>query len=419
MNLESFIYLLVFLLWSLAVVQGVPSTLRALRFYQYVKRSVSTAAALRLPDGGFNYQPSAVVIMPCCGVDEKLEQTIRALARQNYQDYHVVFAFESDGDPAFEAIGRWTKDWPRPVHHRVVAGLTDRRAQKIHNLLAAVGQVDDDREALVFLDSDVVPDADWLGHMVAPLADEAVGATTGYRWYVATGGLAAGLRCVWNAATISMLTHAKLNFCWGGSTAILRQRFESLGVADYWSRALSDDYQMTRAVRDGGLQIRFVPQAVIPNRERTTLRAFWSFARRQVIITRICGFGVWKAGLVLCASLVSGGVAVAVLFGLAFLGVFGSATAMYAALAGWIVVSALASAVGILRQLGLRQVLRPPDLTWRDFCWDVFGTLLVGGSLHLNLILASLRTRRVRWRSTEYELISPNETRVLRRVGPG
>ncbi|MCG8409201.1 MAG: glycosyltransferase family 2 protein [Phycisphaerales bacterium] len=418
MSFEHYIYLTVFLLWLLTTVQGVSSFKRGLRFYQYVKRKVAEAKDLRTSSGEFKYMPKAVIILPCCGVDEKLEQTVAALARQNYDNYEIVFTFESATDPAHSAVTQWTKDWEKPRFRLVVAGMAENRGQKIHNLLAALEHIAEDREVLIFLDSDAIPHENWLGHLVAPLEDDAVGAATGYRWYVAIGGLAAGMRCAWNAATVSLLADEKLNFVWGGSTAIRRDRFDSLKIAERWDRALSDDYQVTRTVREAGLKIRFVPQALIASSDRTSLRGFLSFARRQVIITKICGFDIWRAGLIICLNFLTGSSAVAVLFFFGLFGWFGTTTSMYLALAGWLVVLVLITGMAALRQLGLRMVLKPPILTWRDALWDIGGTLTFAGSLHLNLVLSSIKTRRFFWRNTEYEMISPDETRILRRLEP-
>jgi len=417
MNIEQAIYLTVFLLWCSATAQGAAALWAGIRFLQYVRTAVDRARELFGPDGKLLYQPRVAIILPCCGVDEKLAQTVRALKDLNYDDYEIIFTFESQQDPAYEPIGRWTADWQHPKTRRIVAGLAEERGQKIHNLLAAVRAVSDDREVLVFLDSDVVPHRSWLGHLVAPLKDEAVGAATGYRWYAATGGIAAGVRCAWNAAMVSLLDDERRNFCWGGSTAIRRCDFEAFDVARYWAHALSDDLQLTRAIRDAGRLIRFVPQAMVSSPDKTTLIGFWRFARRQVIITRICGREVWRAGFVLCANMIAGGVAVAFLFAAGLFGWFGNRTSMYAALGGWMVITVLAGGKALLRQFALRLVLKPPELTWRDTWWDVFGTLFLAGPVHLNLIFSTLLTRRIVWRQTEYELVSAEETRVLGRSG--
>ncbi len=417
MTTEHWVYLVVFLLWLPAAVQGVSAVLEAARFRRFMRRSIVEAPTLRTPDGAFKYQPRVVIIMPCCGVDEKLEQTVRALAHQNYANYEIIFTFESQDDAAHAAIASWTHDWDGPPTRRVEAGRAETRGQKIHNLLAAVEAVSLDREVLIFLDSDAVPHTDWIGHLVAPLRDDAVGAATGFRWYAADGGLASGLRCAWNAAPVPALVDEHRNFVWGGSTAMRRDRFGSLRIAHYWNRALSDDLQCTKAIRDAGLRIRFVPQALLASSDSTTLRGFLSFAQRQVIILRIGCFSLWRKGLVLCATLVAGGVAVAGLFLTCLLGGVGASWAIWSALAGWVVIMLLAGGMAVLRQLGLRCVLKPPRLTWRDSVWDIVGTLTVVGSLHLNLMLSSIGKRRFVWRNIEYEMISPDETRIVRRLG--
>jgi ceramide glucosyltransferase len=417
MALQDYICLGVLVLWLLGALQGAGAFLRGLRFYRYVHEAIAQAGSLRDQTGRFRFQPKAAVILPCCGVDEKLEHTVLALRGQHYEDYEVVFTFESAQDPAYEAVGGWIEGWSSPRCRRVIAGLADRRSQKVHNLLAAIAEVSQDREVLVFLDSDAIPREDWLGYMVAPLRSESVGAATGYRWYTATGGFAAGVRSVWNAATVTSLDDEKLNFCWGGATAIFRRTFESIGVRRRWETAVTDDLTLSIAVRQAGLAIRFVPQALIPSSDTTTLGGFWAFARRQLIITRVYIPEIWMAGFTLCLNLVIGGTAAATLF---FAGVFGwleNERVMFAALAGWIGILMLAGGKAVLPQLAVRKVLPSPDWTWRDFWWDV-GGVSFAGPLHLGLLLASAISRRFVWRNTMYELRSPDETRVLGRVAP-
>lgn len=439
MTVEVGLCLSVLVLWLLAAAHGAWALWRGIQFHRYVSGAAADGPRLRDADGRFRYQPKAAVILPCRGVDDKLEATVRALGRQNYADYEVIFAFESADDPACEAVGRWTGSesaprtltptlslegrggnrdrllWSRAPHRRVIAGLTQGRSQKVHNLLAAIEQVSEDREVLAFLDSDAVPDSDWLGHMVAPLQDGSVAAATGYRWYTATGGFVAGVRCAWNAATVTLLDDERTNFCWGGATAILRKTFGLLNIADRWTGSLTDDYPITLAARRAGLRIRFVPQALVPSSDRTTWRTFWSFARRQLIITRVYVPRIWWGGFLLCLNSVVGGTAAAALFLAAVLGYVGDGRVMVAALGGWLGILALAAGKALVRQLAVRKVLRPPDWTWRDFWWDVGGVNLTG-LLHLGLLLASLRSRRFVWRNTMYELLSPDETRVLGRL---
>lgn len=397
-----------------ACVQGLIGLFAGIGFVRYVARAVRESAGLRDAAGKWKYEPRVTVILPCCGVDERLHQTVERLGRQRYGAYEVIFTFESADDPAHEAVRRWAAAWPGVRHRSVVAGPTGHRSQKIHNLLAAVAAVPDETEVLVFLDSDAVPNQDWLGHIVAPLADEAVGAATGFRWYCAAGGLANAVRSVWNAPSLTLMEREATRFCWGGATAMRRARFESLEIARHWESALSDDLQVTQAVKAAGLRIVFVPQALIPSHDSTSLRGFWEFARRQLVITRICAPKIWRAGLLLCTAFVGGGTIAAVLCVGAALEWFGTAALAAAAGVLWALIVLLTVARCALRQVAIRKVLHAPDVTWRDALADVSGALWAG-LIHMTLFQASMAGRRIRWRHIEYELVSPTQTRVLAR----
>ncbi len=134
----------------------------------------------------------------------------------------------------------------------VIAGPATDTGQKVHNLIVATQQIDPRAEVLVFVDTDARPDSDWLRKLVAPLADEKLGASTGYRWFIPErGGLASRLRGVWNASVASALgADTTKNFCWGGSTAIRRSTFEELRVVDHWRGTVSDDFTITRVLKE-------------------------------------------------------------------------------------------------------------------------------------------------------------------------
>src|SRR5215510_11796345 len=156
------------------------------------------------------YQPKAVVIVPCRGLEQGFEENVQAILAQDYRDYEVIFVTDSENDPAHGVLARLLKQRRRlsPPTWMVVAGEAKNQGQKVHNLLAAldtlnsIGHV----EALVFADSDMRPARNWLTELVAPLGDHRVGATTGYRWYLpSTEGaaparnFASTLLSVWNA----------------------------------------------------------------------------------------------------------------------------------------------------------------------------------------------------------------------------
>jgi len=391
--------------------KGLRAMASGVRFLREVKAALKRN---RAGPSGEKAAAKTAVILPCCGIDEGLNSTVHRLGRQDHGNYEVLFTVESEQDPAYAAIEGWTKDWTVP-HRRVVAGQATQSSQKIHNQLAALKQVGDDVEVLAFLDSDAVPDASWLRLLVEPLADGRVGAATGFRWYSAAGGLANGVRSMWNAGSMALMETPATRFCWGGATAITRKRFAELDVAERWSRGLADDLLLTQAVRDAGLEIRFVPHALIPSHDRATLASFWEFAVRQLIITRICAPKIWRSGLVFCTSLVIGGTVAAVAGLGSALGWFGAPWVTAYFLVAWGVIVFASTLRAWLRQRAVRHILRPPNVSWRDLLWDVGGAP-TSGLLHLAIIFASMRRRTIRWRHIVYEMQSASETRVLRRL---
>jgi cellulose synthase/poly-beta-1,6-N-acetylglucosamine synthase-like glycosyltransferase len=396
---------IVAVMWALAMIQAVRSFVEGLRFARYMRIASERPAAR-------GFTPPATVFLPCCGVDDELAQTIAALGAQDYPNYEVVFTFESTDDPAYDAVGRWAESWRGVPWKRVVAGIADSRSQKVHNLLAAVNEARGASAVFAFLDSDAIPHADWLARLVAPLADPRVGAATGFRWYTANGGLTTGLRSAWNAATISFLHDPRFAFCWGGSSAITTQNFARFRIAQRWAGALSDDFQLTRGVHEAGLTIRFVPQCLICCDEATTFGQFWRFARRQLMITRLCAPTLFWAGLTLAVHFVIGTSAVFVLL------VYLLATAQWtlALITGvaWMTLIQLAKGKAALRQKGVSRFLGPPQWTRRDWAYDVFGSEAVG-VLHMCLMLSAAVGRRIQWRHTLYEMVSPDETRIISR----
>src|SRR5262249_5438042 len=139
----------------------------------------------------------------------------------------------------------------------VIAGLNPKRGQKINNQLAALGEIAADSEALVFVDSDVIARRDFLKHLVSRLADENVGATTGYRFYIPfKGDWPSLIRSLWNRMSAWELANPKSAFAWGGAMAIKRSTFEKARVASHWDAACDDDLSLTTAVKDLGLTVK-------------------------------------------------------------------------------------------------------------------------------------------------------------------
>lgn len=233
------------------------------------------------------HTPFATIFVPCRGIDIDLQANLEAIFIQDYPNFEVVFVVDDKNDPAvsvIENLNHKNKD-----KKLVIAGKARISGQKVHNLRKAVLEANVKSVIFVFVDSDARPNESWLRNLVEPLADKTVGCATGYRWFVQkNGGFATHLRSVWNASIASALgENTKGNFCWGGSTAILREVFEKLDVREKWKGTLSDDFALTNILKEAEMPIKFVPSCLTATVEDCTFKELLEFTTRQMKITRV------------------------------------------------------------------------------------------------------------------------------------
>jgi cellulose synthase/poly-beta-1,6-N-acetylglucosamine synthase-like glycosyltransferase len=231
--------------------------------------------------------PPATVIVPVKGEDEGLRENLTALANLDYPDYELlVAAHEADDIPAGVL----------PDRAKVVLahGAESATSEKIQNLLVAVRVARKQSQILAFADSDGRTNPGWLKALVAPLVEEGVGASTGFRWFTpAPPDFWSLARSVWDAVAAGMLGPGDNAFAWGGAMAIRKEVFAEIRVTEYWEGAVSDDYALSAAVHDAGLRIAYAPGALTPCFDHTTAARFFAWMRRQMAITRAYSPRLW------------------------------------------------------------------------------------------------------------------------------
>jgi cellulose synthase/poly-beta-1,6-N-acetylglucosamine synthase-like glycosyltransferase len=357
------------------------------------------------------YAPRVALFCPVKGAEPGLEQNISALASFDYADYEIFFAMASGDDPARKIIERVTGGSKHKVHI-VVAGKPNGCGEKVNNLRAAVQQAAEGFDVYVFADSDGRPGRSWLARLVAPLADANLGAVTTFRWFFPQiGGFWSALASAWNAPAVTYLGEHARNFCWGGGTAIRREKFEQSNVAEFWNGSVSDDFSLTHALRQSGLPIQFAPECIVPTMFDCNLGRLLEFTDRQIIIARVYESRLWALGGVghffYCASILVG-------VGLFIGNVISGAPAVHLLLLA-IVPMVLSMARGVLRLAAIMEVL--PDWKTKLLADGWIWTFLAAVAPFLALwnTLVALFSRQIRWREIRYELLSPGQTRILSR----
>ncbi len=400
--------LVFYFLAAIAIWLGLVSLRGGVRFVRYLQAEL----AREQPD----FTPFASVFVPCRGLDDGLKENISAIFAQDYPAFEILFVSDRADDSAFaiiEAARRSFAGESGPTMRFVTAGAATDTGQKVHNLRAAVRKADSRSEVFAFMDTDARPSNGWLRNLVAPLHDQNTGATTGYRWFIPSpGGFASQIRSVWNASIASALAErGDKNFCWGGSTAIRRQIFERLRVAERWRGTVSDDFTMTRTLHEASLPIKFVPQCLTPSFENCSFRELIEFTTRQLKITRAYAAHLWKAvliGSVLFALAFYGGIALVVAratIGLSF--------AMPAVLV--LVMFTLGAMKSHLRLRAVNLVISDPRVRSPKTTLAHIILWPLASLLYLYNALAAAVSRRITWRGISYELKSATETVIIRR----
>ena len=402
-----FLYIFYFFA-AISIYLGLLSLRGGVRFVRYLQRE--------LAEDLVGHTPFVTIFVPCRGVDPGLKENIHKLFAQDYPEYEIIFVSDSADDPAFAVIDEARHSFKRqtgPVISTLVAGPATSCGQKVHNLRAAIRAAHPASDVFVFADTDARPQRFWLRALVAPLQDKSIGATTGYRWFIAANaGFVSHLVSVWNAAIASALgARGDKNFCWGGSTGIRRETFEKVNIVERWRGTVSDDFTVTRVMHEAGLPIKFVPHCLTPSFHRSKWNELFEFTTRQLKITRVYASHLWKS--VLIGSMIFvvtffGGIALVIVragLGLSFL----------TPLVLLLLIFAMGAAKSHLRLHAVSLVIADERMrTWpttlAHTCLWPFASLLF-----LVNALAAAVLRHIKWRGITYELRSPTETVILSR----
>ena len=396
-SMETLFYVLAFL----QILLGSYLIWQVLQWLGYVRRRLHT-------DPGF-YAPRVALLCPCKGIEPGLERNLISLTEFERQNYEIFFILASSSDPARSIVERVAKT-SRVKAQVIIAGSPTNSGEKVNNLRVAVEQLPPEFEVLVFTDSDGRPGKGWLHHLVAPLGDVRIGATTTMRWLIPTrNNLPTALLAAWNAPVVTMLGEKGRNFCWGGGTAIRRSTFEQSGVLDEWKNSVSDDYSLTRALERTNRSINFIPECLTLSYVETDFTGLLEFTNRQILITRVYADKVWAPAavthLLYCLTLLFGAV-------LILSDLFEQRPAFHIVMLTFlpVLLSAIRSSI---RLIGVTEAVPASRSQIMGQSWIYILLTVFIPFLYLANFVNSLTTRKIRWRGMAYELIGPEQTRIV------
>lgn len=274
-------------------------------------------------------RPPIEILVPVKGWFEGQEVILRSLLEQDYSPCRVIFILENEGDPAASAVDKLCKEYP--LARTIVSGIGEACAQKNHNLVQGVQNLRTDTEIIVFCDSTNVAPADWLRSFTAPLRAGETEVVTTFRAFDPQPENLAGVGQAMYAAWILVLAVVKPK-PWGGATAIRRQCFESLNVAEAWSRTVVDDLVMGNILDAAGVTVRVESNQLLRTPlANQTIKGLVAYLDRQILFPKFTNPWIWGASLFFAVSFtlaLAGNLAIAVLFAVGQLGTLAGCVAV-------------------------------------------------------------------------------------------
>lgn len=388
----------------LALVSGLIPLWMTRRFRHYVNDRLAKASTI--------YQPKVSVMVPCKGTDLEFEQNILAFLSQDYPTYEVHFITATLDDPARVELERLTASRQEgPSVKLLTAGIHPSRGQKITNLLMGVANASSDTEVLIFWDADIRVRPNFIRDLVAPLADQSVGATTGFPWYLPIkGNPGSVLRSIWGAGALPLLVDTNRNFASGACNAIRKSVFEQGNVAHAMDRSISDTFAITNSVRSLGLVVEFVPQCLAITPDDSNLVQTLRWTNRQTIISRVYSPPFWWMVAVNYsfsnAVLLLG---VLLLLSAIITGNFGHALPALLML-GLVPLEIINAAMLLptVKRLLPENWRQLDDLAWKYYLLTPLASVLI----MINSVVSRM-TNEIEWRGVRYRLVSPDQTEVL------
>jgi hypothetical protein len=224
------------------------------------------------------------------------EEALTSLLTQSHPNYRVLFIVESDGDPANEMLDRLCSRHLRA--RKIISGPATAACQKNHNLIAGIENLSLQTQVIVFCDSSNVADQDWLVRITQPLETEPRQVISTFRDFNPLSQTLGGICQAIYAAFILVLPRVK-PLPWGGATAIHRNIFEELKIAEAWSTTVVDDLILGNILDKHGIPLLLDTAnrlgSPLPDQ---SVAGFLSYLDRQILFPKFTNPSIWLAALI-------------------------------------------------------------------------------------------------------------------------
>ena len=350
------------------------------RFFWGVPAGKSPAIA-----DGKSFLPPVSILKPNRGLDPDAYENFASFCRQNYPDYEIIFCIDDPAEPVVAVLDELRRNFP-DCQIRVLYG-SGRNAvnDKVAKLARLVAEAR--HEVVVINDSDVRVDPDYLRTIVAPLADQKVGAVTCFYVPILETGIVdyiqeIGMASDFYAGILVAKYLDGVKFALGPTIATTRTHLSAFGGYEAIENRPADDMLVGRLIAEQGCEVVLLPYAIDTVADYRSLGdLFLKRLRWMVVMRNLRPAG--HLGLIFTQGLP---------WSIAAIALCPTATVAGAYLGAYVFLRVLMTWV-----IGIRG-LNQPSL------WKKLPLIPVWDAMALAIWLLSFTRNTIRWRNAEYSI---------------
>jgi glycosyltransferase involved in cell wall biosynthesis len=206
--------------------------------------------------------PNASIIIPAFNASESIGRTLSAVLAQSDETVEIIVVDDGSTDDTAEIVKRF------PVKY---IGQENRGPASARNLGAQNAQ----REIIIFLDSDCVPQAGWLQAMTAPFENPEISGVKG-RYITRQKSLVARFVQLEFEERYRMLEKRKfIDFVDSYSAGFRQSAFQTVGSFDEsFPKADNEDVDLSYKLANAGYKMVYAPSAVVEHTHPSNVKKY-------------------------------------------------------------------------------------------------------------------------------------------------
>jgi ceramide glucosyltransferase len=255
--------------------------------WRYFRRTHGGKPQVMATSGGF--LPPISILKPIRGSDPDAYENFASFCRQDYPNYELVFCVQDRTDPVLPILDELRRNFPaRRI--RVLYGSGRNAANdKVAKLARLVAEAW--HEFLVINDSDVRVEPDYLRALVAPLANESIGAVTCFYAPILEKGVVDSIQSIgmfsdFYAGILVARYLDGVKFALGTTIATTRTHLSRFGGYEAIENRPADDMLVGRLIAETGYEVELLPYTIATVADYHSLGDLFHKRLRWMVVMR-------------------------------------------------------------------------------------------------------------------------------------